>query len=57
MIQWMDYQMKSCQQPPRGRQAWVRKEADITLKGEWTHLVGESTCNDSNFQLRFKNKI
>jgi hypothetical protein len=26
--------MKSCQQPPQGRQAWVRKEADISpLRG------------------------
>jgi hypothetical protein len=31
MIQWMDHQMKSCQQPLKGRQAWVRKEADIHL--------------------------
>jgi hypothetical protein len=29
MIQWMDHQMKSCQQPPQERQEWVRKEADI----------------------------
>jgi N-acetylneuraminic acid mutarotase len=29
MIQWMDHKMKSCQQPPQGRQAWVIKEADI----------------------------
>jgi hypothetical protein len=28
MIQWMDHQMKHYQQPPKGRQAWVRKEAD-----------------------------
>jgi hypothetical protein len=34
MIQWMDHQMKSCQQPLKGRQAWVRKEAEIhPLKG------------------------
>jgi hypothetical protein len=29
MIQWMDHQIKSCQQQPKRRQAWVRKEADI----------------------------
>jgi hypothetical protein len=33
-IQWMDHQIKSCQQPPKERQAWVRKEAEIhPLKG------------------------
>jgi hypothetical protein len=37
MIQWMNYQMKSCQQPPQGRQAWS------PLEGEWTHLVGGDT--------------
>jgi hypothetical protein len=25
----MGHQMKSCQQPPTGRQAWVRKKEDI----------------------------
>jgi hypothetical protein len=25
----MDQQMKSCQQPPIGRQAWVKKKEDI----------------------------
>jgi hypothetical protein len=30
MIQWMDHQMKAYPQPPKGRQAWVRKEADIS---------------------------
>jgi hypothetical protein len=34
MIQCMDHQTKSCQQPPKGRQAWVKKEEDIhTLRG------------------------
>jgi hypothetical protein len=34
MIQWMDYQMKACQQPPPRRQAWVRKdEAVHPLRG------------------------
>jgi hypothetical protein len=34
MIQWMDHQMKSCQQPPTGRQAWVSKKKDIhSLRG------------------------
>jgi hypothetical protein len=42
MIQWMDHQMKSCQQLPKERQAWVRKKEDNSpLKGEWTHLVGD----------------
>jgi hypothetical protein len=29
MIRWLDHQMKSCQQPPQGRQEGVRKEEDI----------------------------
>jgi hypothetical protein len=29
MMQWIDHQMKSCQQIPKGRQAWVRKKEDI----------------------------
>jgi hypothetical protein len=29
MIQWMDHQMKSCQQPPIGRQTWARKKKDF----------------------------
>jgi hypothetical protein len=29
MIQCMDHQMRSCQQPPTGRQVWVRKKEDI----------------------------
>jgi hypothetical protein len=29
MVQWMDHQMKSCQQPPQVRQAWVKKDEDI----------------------------
>jgi hypothetical protein len=29
MIQWMDEQMKSCQQPPIGRQDWVKKKEDM----------------------------
>jgi hypothetical protein len=29
MMEWMGHQMKSCQQPPTGRQAWVRKKEDI----------------------------
>jgi hypothetical protein len=32
MIQWMDHQMKSYQQPPKGRQAWFRKKEDIHPK-------------------------
>jgi hypothetical protein len=43
MIQWMNHQMKSCPQPPKGRQAWVRKKEDIHPEGEWTHLVIEDT--------------
>jgi hypothetical protein len=31
MIHWMDHQMKSYQQPPTGRQAWVKKKEDIHL--------------------------
>jgi hypothetical protein len=34
MIQWMDHQMKSCQQRPHGRQAWVRKEIGIVISAE-----------------------
>jgi hypothetical protein len=44
MMQWMDQQMKSCQQPPKGRQAWVRKKDEgrhSPHEGEWTHLVSE----------------
>jgi hypothetical protein len=34
MIRWMHHQMKACQQPPPGRQAWVKKDEDIhPLKG------------------------
>jgi hypothetical protein len=34
MIWWMDHQMKACQQPPPGRQAWVRKdEVVLPLRG------------------------
>jgi hypothetical protein len=29
MMLWMDQQMKSCQRPPIGRQAWVKKKEDI----------------------------
>jgi hypothetical protein len=29
MMQWMDHQIKSCQQPPTRRQAWVRKKQNI----------------------------
>jgi len=29
MMEWMGQQMKSCQQPPTGRQAWVRKNGDV----------------------------
>jgi hypothetical protein len=29
MIQWMDHQLKSCQQPPKGREASIRKKANI----------------------------
>jgi hypothetical protein len=29
MMLWMDQQMKSCQQSPIGRQAWVKKKEDI----------------------------
>jgi len=29
MMEWMGQQIKSCQQPPTGRQAWVRKNEDI----------------------------
>jgi len=29
MMEWMGQQMKSCQQPPTGRQAWVRKKGDV----------------------------
>jgi len=25
-MEWMGQQMKSCQQPPTGRQAWVKKK-------------------------------
>jgi hypothetical protein len=28
MMEWMGQHMKSCQQPPTGRQAWVRKKGD-----------------------------
>jgi len=28
-IKWMDHQMKACQQPPPGRQAWVRNDEDV----------------------------
>jgi hypothetical protein len=29
MIRWMDHQMKAYQQPPLGRQVWVRKDEAI----------------------------
>jgi hypothetical protein len=29
MMEWMGQQMKSCQQPPPGRQAWVKKKNNI----------------------------
>jgi hypothetical protein len=29
MMEWMGQQMKSCQQPPTRRQAWVKKKNDI----------------------------
>jgi len=29
MIKWMDHQMKACQQPPPGRQAYVRKDENV----------------------------
>jgi len=29
MMEWMGQQIKSCQQPPIGRQAWVKKKEDI----------------------------
>jgi hypothetical protein len=29
MMEWMGQQMKSCQQPPTGRQAWVKKKNNI----------------------------
>jgi hypothetical protein len=29
LLRWMDNQMKACQQPPRVRQVWVRKEETI----------------------------
>jgi hypothetical protein len=29
MMEWMGQQMKPCQQPPTGRQAWVRKNGDV----------------------------
>jgi len=29
MIRWMNHQMKVCQQPPLGRQVWVRKDEAI----------------------------
>jgi hypothetical protein len=36
MMEWM---MKSCQQPPTGRQAWVKKDSH-PMRGEHTHLAG-----------------
>jgi hypothetical protein len=34
MMEWMGQLMKSCQQPPIGRQAWVRKKEDVhPMKG------------------------
>jgi hypothetical protein len=32
MMEWMGQQMKSYQQPPTGRQAWVRKKGDVHPK-------------------------
>jgi hypothetical protein len=32
MMEWMGQQMKSCQQPHTGRQAWVRMKGDVHLK-------------------------
>jgi hypothetical protein len=29
MMEWLGQQMKSCQQPPIGRQAWVKKKKEI----------------------------
>jgi hypothetical protein len=44
MIQWMDHQMKTCQQTAKGRQAWVRRRKTFTPRGrEWTHQVCEDT--------------
>jgi len=34
MIRWMNPQMKACQQPPSGKQVWVRKDEAIhSLRG------------------------
>jgi hypothetical protein len=40
MIKWMDHQMKACQQPPPGRQEWVRKDEGIhPLRGRGSGLT------------------
>jgi hypothetical protein len=38
MMEWMGQQIKSCQQPPIGRQTWVKKKEDIhPMRGNgWT---------------------